>query len=108
MAVPPNERTHNFRSLQGISNTIQTPQRNAKKSAEKARDKGWAGHLDKAFFLAQLIQLRLLLGRVEEEHTLASRSQARIPAVAQSHHSVQAIKPAMSALVSAHDNHFQC
>jgi hypothetical protein len=82
-----------------------TTQRDQQK---QAWDKGWAGHLNKAFLLAQLIQFGLLLGRVKEEHTLASRSQTHIPAVAQSHHRVQAIKPAMWALVSAHDKHFQC
>ena len=53
-----------------------------------------AAYLGKALLSAQLVQLSLLLARVEEDHELASRSQAGIPAVTQRHHGVQAVEPA--------------
>ena len=53
-------------------------------------------YLDQTFFLAQLLQLTLLLARVKQHHKLAAWSQACISAVAQRHHSVQAIKPAIA------------
>lgn len=53
-----------------------------------------AAHLGEALLSAQLLQLGLLLSRVEEDHKLASRSPAGVPAVTQCHHSVQAVEPA--------------
>ena len=54
---------------------------------------GLGGHLNEPLFLAQLLQFRLLLGRIEEDHELASLGQARISAVTQCHDCVQAVKP---------------